>query len=222
MTTSPTDELREQIAEHRRKNALRRAGAFVDCPERVLGMRVNPITVRTWTMLFAAESRFVLGGTPMEGDVRNFLWFHSRLFTVGPLAKPLRWLALLPFSARLHLRRDVDYYCAAIALATADIGRIIDDVLADAPKGHDKSGRPAAACLEAQMTHLFSKEYGWSPAQIRSLPLCRLIQLCRCFGDDEEDPEEFAIKCAHLRKRNEALAAERAAKKEEPKTETVA
>lgn len=170
------------------------------------------MTLKTWTALHAIESRFVMGGVPMEGDVRNFLWLHSRLFTTGPFARLLRWIALLNFSAILHRRRnDPDYYCTVVAFAILDIKAIMADVFADAPTTRRRDGAPAQGCLEAQLTHLFVKEYGWTVDFIRSQPLARLIQLARQFGGDEDDAEERRIKEDHLRKRNAELAKEREA-----------
>lgn len=204
----------DQINEYRKANAARRSRAFCEGPDRVLGLAVRPMTLATWTRLHALGSRFVCGGTPLEGDVRNYLWLHSRLFTESRLlARPLRWLALLPFSAFLHRQKDVDYYCATIALASADIYGIIAEVFADAPTGTRRDGSPPQGCLEAQLTHLFAKEYRWPVAYIRAQPLARLIQLARQFSDESEDPTERAIKFAHLRRRNEELAREREARK---------
>lgn len=211
---TPTEEVQSQITEHRKANAARRARAFCDGPDRVLGFAVRRMTLPTCTLLHAIGSRFTTGETPMEGDVRNYLWLHSRLFTDIPfIVKPLRWLALLPFSAALHRQKDVDYYCAVIAMAANDIQGIIADVFADSPRGQRKDGSPAQGCLEAQLIHLFVKEYGWTPAFIRKQPLAQLIQLARQFGGDDEDAQEKEIKFAHLRKRNDELAKEREAKK---------
>lgn len=211
---TPTQTLQGQIAEYRKANASRRARAFIDAPERVLGFAVNPVTVESWTMLNAIESRFAVGGgVPLEGDIRNFLWIHSpfympfRWYNVATFA---RWFSLLPFAAMLHKQKDEDWYCAALAMAVADIQAIIGDTFADAPRGGSKDATQPTGCIEAQMIHIFSKEYGWSVKQVRKLPLARAIQLARQFGTSDEDQGEQEIKFAHLRRRNAELAEERA------------
>jgi hypothetical protein len=227
---TPTEEIQQRLADHRTANSARRARAFCDGMEALpqVGLRVLPMTLKTWTALHGMGSRLVVGGVPMEGDVRNFLWLHSRLFmdsrwyTVPTFAK---WLALLPFSAILHRKRDdADYYCTVIALTILDIKALIGEVFADAPTAKRRDGSPAPGCLEAQLIHLFVREYGWDVEYIRSLPLARLIQLARQFAPDEDDAAEKAIKEDHLRRRNAELQAERDARKImadlPPKTET--
>lgn len=206
-----SEDLQEQIAEYRTANAARRARAFIDCPDYVLGLPVRQMTLPTWTRLHACGSRFVNGGVPLEGDIRNYLWFHSRLFTTGIFAKPLKWLALLPFSAIVHRRRDEDYYCTVIAMGIVDIKNIIAETFEDAPRGKNRDGSAPPACLEAQLIHLFVKEYGWTTEKIRTTPLAQLLQLARCFSLDEDDEGERNIRFAHLKKRNDELAAEKAA-----------
>ena len=222
---SPSQELQEKIAAHRVEQAARRARAFIDCPDRVLGISIKNLTPATWTMLHATNSRFVVpNGPPLEGDIRNYLWFHSRLFTTGFCARPLKWCALLRFSAILHAKRDSDYYCATLVLAAMDIKRILYDALADAPTGGRKDGRAAGACLEAQLITLMGGKLQWSEEKVKRTPLARLMQLRRCLvEDDGDDPVEYGIKMEHLRKRNEELAPERArmAALKEGKPETV-
>jgi hypothetical protein len=210
----PTAQLQQAIADHRAATSARRARAFVDCPDSVLGLNVQPITPRTWTMLQAIGSRLLANETPLEGDVRNYFWFHSRLFRLAsalpaPLSRVLKWFALLRFSVVLHRRRDVDWYCATIATAANEIRGIISDALADAPR----SGRSCAPgpCLEAQLIHFAASAYGWTPERTRAMPLRHLIQLVRSAAPaDEDDESERQIRFAHLRQRNAELAAVRA------------
>ena len=197
----PTDELQSQIDEYREATISRRARAFIDCPDTVAGMTVRPITPRTWTMMHATGNRLICGGQPMEGDIRNYLWFHSPLFTQSRfLARPMKWLALLGFSAVLHRRRGYDWYAATLALVGAQLAGIVQEAVADAPKGGGE-GSPGP-CLEAQITHVLSSAYHWPVEQIRALPLRHAFQLIRCINPDDDDEAERSIRFAHLRKRN--------------------
>lgn len=212
-----TAELRARIDAHRRENASRRARAFVDAPERVLGVAVRPVTPATWTLLQATGNRLLSADTPLEGDVRNFVWFHSSLYmperwwTVHNFA---RWLALLPMSARLHSHKGIEWYCACVALAAADARRILHEAVVDSGGGEGRSGRAPGACLEGQMVHSFSKEYGWTREQIRQTPIAQLMQFRRSFdGEDTDDPVERDIRFDHLRRRNAEMAAAREAAK---------
>jgi hypothetical protein len=211
--TDHTQQLRQRIAAHRASVSARRARAYVDCPDYVLGCACRPLTPPTWTMLHATGNRLATGGVPLEGDLRNYLWFHSRLFLLAAwlpalLARALKWLALLPFSVTLHRRRDPDWYAATLALAGAEIRAIIAEALADAPAGDGRDCAPGP-CLQAQFEHFCAERYGWAPAFTSRQPLRRLFQLRRCLdAATDDDPEERAIRYAHLRERNaSALAA---------------
>lgn len=205
-----SEDLQEQIAEYRAANAARRARAFIDCPDYVLGQPLNPINPKTWTMLCASQSRFLLGQDVMEGDVRNYIWFHSKLFTFGMWAPLLKWFALLRLNYVLGKKNDVDWYSAAIALAASDISAHIEDAIADASKGGNE-GSPGP-CLEAQLSHLFAEKYGWHPKDTCGIPLRKLFQYVRCINPSDDDEGERQIRFAHLKKRNDELAAEKAAK----------
>lgn len=195
----PTDELNQMIAEYRVATIARRARAFIDCPDYVLGLELLPLTPKTWTMLSASGSRFLAGGQPMEGDIRNYLWFHSRLFTLRPwLAPVMKWLALLRFNATLHRKRDIDWYCATVALAAASIYGVIEEALADAAKG---GGGAPGPCLEAQLIHLCAKEYGWLPERTQATPLRHLFQLVRCINPEETEEGERQVRFDFLKKK---------------------
>lgn len=206
--TDHTQQLREKLAAHRRAVSARRSRAYVSCPDRVLGLPVQPITPPTWTLLHAIGSRFVLGGTPLEGDIRNYLWFHSRLFPLAafvpaPVARLLKWFALLRFTVLLRRRRDPDWYVATLTLAGAEITGLLNDALADAPKGNTDCA--PGPCLQAQFEHACASAYGWSPAFTSRQPLRRLFQLLRSAAPaDTDDEAERAIRFAHLRDRNAA------------------
>jgi hypothetical protein len=203
------------LAEYRRATAHRRAAAFCDLPDYVLGIPVLPVTPRTFSMLFAIESRFIFGGQPMEGDVRNFLWFHSPLYANCAVAgwQGRKRRALAPLCRQLGVERwrrwlglgiSADRYAAALVLAISDINKILDDAFADAPRG--KSTKAPLASLEATLIHEFAAAYDWTPERTRNTPLRQLFQLNRCVaaysGHDVRDDGEDAILADHLLKKN--------------------
>lgn len=206
----PTLALQAAIAQHRSAVAARRARAFVDCPDTVLGLSLRPLTPRSWTLLHAIGSRLLTGEQPLEGDVRNYLWFHSLLFPLAsrlpaPGSRLLKWLSLLPFSAVLHRRRDVDWYAATLAVAIHEVHGLLADALADAPQS-DRACAPGP-CLEAQFIHFAAATYGWPPARTRATPLRQLMQLVRAAHPADDDEQERQIRFAHLRQRNAELQA---------------
>lgn len=196
-----TEELNRKIQEYRSAVIDRRARAFVDCPDYALGLELKPLTPKTWTMLHATGNRLICGGQPLEGDLRNYIWFHSENYTIGGrFAKLRKWSALLRFNIMLRRRQSSDWYVACLALMGTELARIINDTLADAPKG----GNPTSPgpCMEAQFIGLFAKEYGWNPEYTREQPLRKLFQLRRNFDQSDDDDGERAIRFNHLRQRN--------------------
>ena len=165
-------------------------------------------------MLHASGNRFVTGGQPLEGDVRQYIWYSSPLFAEkGRWVRVRKWRALLRFSMMMHHRKGADWYVASLALITSELARIIDETLADAPAGGG-DGSPGP-CLEAQLIHIFASHYHWPAEYTREQPMRKLFQLIRNFTDDDDEGER-RIKFAHLRQRNEELAKQRNAQPTEP------
>lgn len=217
--------LQQQIDEYRREAAKRRAAAFCDAPEAVLGTPVLPLTPRTYSMLHAIGSPFVLGGEKREGDVRNYLWFHSRFYGHyrSPFWRWRKWWALNRLTTlltqpihRLFGVASVDRYVAVLVMASNDIDQIIHEALADCPASEGR-GRPCGATMEAQLCDLFKRRYGWDMEYTRNQPLKRLFQLYRAMEPDAEDAGERAIHREYLLKRNQELRA--AAQAEKPNGE---
>lgn len=216
------------LLEYRARTAKRRAAAFCDVPDYVLDIPVQPLTPATFSMLFAAGNAFVTGASPQERDVREYLWFHSDLWVHGAAAdwwqRKRRALAPLEFALWPRVRRwlglkpDRNHVTALLALAIADIQELLENAFADAPA---KSARPtkSVASLEGFFVHEFASAYGWPPERTRHTPLRQLMQLHRCIraarGDELDDQGEAEILAAHLKARNDALAAERAKKQQQ-------
>lgn len=192
----------------------------------VLGRHVLPLTPRTFSLLVATESRFILGGAPDERDVRNYLWFHSPLFAHRNQFA-WRWrkrLALLPLNRELYQpwRRVVGrepslaYAAGILALAITDIREIVEEAFADAPPAGGQSSRAPVGTYEAQMIHQFASAYQWTPDRTRNTPIKQLLQLLRCQEagrtGEVKDTAEQEMLAAHLTRRNAELAKARAAR----------
>jgi hypothetical protein len=175
-------------------------------------------------MLLATGSAFFTGATPEERDVRNYLWFHSRLYAhCGVPDWPQRKKAALrrfahqlqnPWKRRLGMKLDRSRYLAALCLAAVEIKGFVDDAFADAPARSGRPGKPIAG-LEAFFVHEFASAYGWAPERTRHTPLRQLVQLHRCIrssrGEELTDDGEDRLLFEHLKARNAALAAKRTA-----------
>lgn len=222
MTQSPYLRL-PALVEYRERAAARRAAAFCDIPDTVLGIPVEPLTPRSYSRMFASRSTFIFGKAdevPSEDDVINFLWFHSAGFVLPghPEWEARKRRALAPWRRAINppWRRAVGLgastarRASAMAIAVSEITAIIDDAFADAP-GATEGGQPIAS-LAAHFVHEFSNSYpSWTVERIMGTPLAQLFQLYRCAarqrGIDVRDRREDAILHAHLRLRNEAIRA---------------
>lgn len=196
--------IQEKLDHYRRTAALRRAAAFAPVPDYILGLAVRPITPPVYSLLHAIGSPLVCGGAaPLEGDLRNYVWFSSRWFTPRRwLARWLKPLVLFPLTLRLA-SGDVHRYHAALALALFDLRQILDDLFADAPAGgRSLPGSPPT--LEAQLINTFATAYRWPPERTRSTPLRQLFQLLRCLDPEARDSGEAAVIADHLAEKNAA------------------
>lgn len=208
-----------QLDAYRKATAKRRATAFCDAPEYVFGIEVKPLTPATWSMLCATGSRFVKGETALEGDVRNYLWFHSPRYGLKASKRVKRralgrltMAATQPWARWLGLKPSITRYCSVLATAVAEIETLIFEAFADAPQAKSNKGKPLAT-LESQLIVEFARELYWAPEQTRHTPLKQLFQHLRCIhaskGHEPEDAGEDAMLYAHMKARNDALLAAR-------------
>lgn len=195
---------------YRAEASKRRAAAFCDAPDYVLGQEVRPLTPRTFSMLLAVDCHFIVGGRATEGDVRNYLWFHSPDWCHSGVAgwqrrkaqaiRPLLRELASPIRRAMGLPLDLARYGAALALAVADVRRLVEEAFADCPAGSGDG--VAVATMEAQMVNTFAREYHWTAEQTRNTPLRQLFQLLRCLrasrGEDVGDRGEQEILAAHI------------------------
>jgi hypothetical protein len=213
------------LLEYRAKVSRRRAAAFCDAPEYVLGSEVRPLTPATFSMLHAVGNAFVTGARPEVSDVRDYLWFHSPLYGHCGVKdwrqrkrKALRRFgnqACAPWRKWLGRAPDLNRFRAVMAMAVSEIEALVNDAFADAPPRSGTKTRPTAS-LEASLIDEFASSYRWEPERTRNTPLRQLFLLLRCIragrGQEVGDDGENEIIYAHLRARNDAIAAERATK----------
>jgi hypothetical protein len=213
-----------EIPEYRAAQAKRRAEAFCDAPEYVLGVEVRPLTPATFSMLLATGNSFICGGKPTELDVRHYLWIHAPTFChCGDPARDKKYKAALrpldralcePWRKLLGLGASHARYFPALWRAVVEIRQLVENAFADAGSASGRPGKPLAT-LEAFFIHEMAIAYHWVPERTRHTPLRQIIQLHRCIrgarGDEVGDEGEDNILASHLEKRNAALAAERAA-----------
>lgn len=217
-----------ELTEYRRATSLRHATAFCDAPDYVTGIQVLPLTPRTWSMLYAINSRFVHGGLIGEGDVRNFIWFHSPLYAdlsvkgwqarKSKALRPLEWMLTTHPLRQWLVKPSPSRYAAVLKIATDDIRQIFNQAFGAAETGHGRPTKPIAS-MEAQLIHAFALAYRWEPEKTRNYPLRKLFQLLRCIrasnGGETRDTGEEEILERHLQRRLATIEAARAADKAE-------
>lgn len=135
-----------------------REQAFLDLPELVCGIEVQPLTLRRMLLLSAVGSPFIAGGTVSAYDVGVFF-----LALTGQPRGLKRW-RLLRRVGLLNAEKTV-----------AEIGAFFDESFQDSPAG----GREDSAnyySFAAGMVDCFAGEYGWTEREILDVPVKRLFQ----------------------------------------------
>lgn len=212
------------LLEYRAQAAQRRAAAFCDAPNAILGMAIRPFTPATYSALYAMRSPFLLQRSPQIEDVAAFIWLHSPDYCHTGIAgwhqkktralAPLRRQLRQPWRRWLGMRPDRDHALAVVAIASAEIIRIVDEAFADAPAAAGRPAKPLAT-LEAFFVHEMAVAYGWTPDRTRHTPIAQLMQLHRCIrsarGQEITDDGEDKLLAAHLRRRQQELDAQRTA-----------
>jgi hypothetical protein len=223
--TKPVQDFRLRLpalVEYRERAAKRRAAAFVEGDDEVMGQTVRPLTPATYSLLMAHGSHFLCGGIATEGDVRNYLWFHSPIYADNRTPdwqwRKKRTLRRATFEFQQPWRKWIGQkpcphrYQATLNIAVANIRGLVEEAFADAAPASGKPGAPLAT-LEAQLVHEFATAYNWPPEKTRQTPLRQLFQLHRCIraarGEDVKDDGEQRILAMHLLRRLSEMQAQR-------------
>ncbi len=160
-----------------------RLAAFVDYEPLVCGLRLRPVTLRTYTLLLAWRNAFVVGGPVTIKDIVQFVWAHHPRFS--QFAERDRARVQRQCFRALHLgwfRRR--YSPAAFTAAIAEIRRIVHEALADFPAGSDDA-EPLPHALAPQLVSLLLRghpgalDFTAACHLVNTLPLARLMQFIR-------------------------------------------
>jgi len=148
------------------REAAIRDAAFLDMPESILGLQVNPLTIRIFLALNGIASPFVRGEAATAADVARFLW------AVSPLYSPTYHKARANFVAGLRKLKAEPL--------TKAIRAYMDEAFLDAPAANTEgeSGAPFASWASALVDFLAS-QYSWSEREILDMPLKRAWQYVR-------------------------------------------
>ncbi len=178
-----------------------RDAAFLDIPEWINGVPVQPLTLDLFNRLVAIRSPFVVGGGKFSAvDIGNFLWTMSprwrpirmRINRRGePVATGFNILRKFLF-LRQHRRaivttirkdelreslksgRNKFIPCAETAV---EIYSFINEAFYDAPSSNGRNKSKSYSSWNAILVHEFKKAYNWEPEKTLSVPVRVLFQL---------------------------------------------
>lgn len=140
-----------------------RSAAFINAPELICGLKVNPLNLNHVALLEALGSPYLCGGVPSAEDTAIFLWIVSVQFKAFDI------------EARDAFVRSIAHMDAE--LLQAEIASYMDEAWQDSPSGRDNG--PAPTSWAAAMVDALACEYGWSEAEIMAIPVKRLFQYLR-------------------------------------------
>lgn len=177
------------LARVQQQSAERRSVAWAPVPQRVLGLRLRPITPATFDLMHGTGNAFICGKAPVLADVENFILFHAPEF--DPDCPAPRWFSRFRIAWRtaaalcpLFTMRRQSVWAQQFLRAVREIRAIVADTWADALPGNDgEDASPTlAASLHAQLADTFAREYHTWPlaTPFRHTPLAQLFQLARC------------------------------------------
>ena len=176
------------LVEAEQSEAFDRLAAFTDCPERIAGVEVIPLTPRLALELDAGGSAFFRGGIPTSGDVAAFLWHVSvQRQKPGPwYLTRKRWSAVNQ-SRFITSIVTLDYFEA--------FGRIrdyLEDSASDGPARRESTG-PAYAGWASGMVDAVASRYGWAEDEILDIPFKRLWQYWRRWSHRETEGKQIFL-----------------------------
>lgn len=132
--------------------------SFLDLPEKLCGIEVQPLTLRRWILLNSCGSPFVCGGIVEPYDVA------SMFIVLTGKNRGFRKFLLLRKVRRLRLKESI-----------AEIELFFDEQLQDKPAS-TKGEYVSYFSFAAGLVDRFGSEYGWSEAQTLDAPVKRLFQ----------------------------------------------
>lgn len=205
-------------------NDRRRAAAMVVEHDTVAGLRLQPITPRSYSMLLALGSPFAYRQPGGAADVRNYVWLHCSRFTMDPTrsdSEREKALAALERNIlpawhrwRYSRRKQHDIRATGYAVAAARIAEILEETFADAP-APGRGGPAVGASLEAQFLEVFAQWPTWPlPTSVSSTPLRKLYQLLRAMNGGDFNNNEADLIAEELRRDNLPAMAARGGRKD--------
>jgi hypothetical protein len=187
-----------KLRETRARVAQRRVEAFVDYSPMVCGMRLQPVTLASYSRLIAFCSPFVCGLPIDFRAVFEFCWLHSPDFSAenakgrrACLRRVYRYIhprfgmlnafcRLLAVSRRLrwlrHFTRPTPI--ERLAEAVEQIRHLLDEATHDLPRGGEDD-QPAPVAFHAQILNTFRRTLALPYAEAEAMPMKRLVQLFR-------------------------------------------
>jgi len=177
--------LRDAIA----KQEFIRDSSLMPVTENLCGFEVRQMTLIDFVALRLVKSPFIVGGIPDCHAIRTFLWRMSPRYNLSGGWHRWRIMMrckkyLIPLEPMIHTRRAVKRWGVASIAALERRGRVIiairdfvKDTLQDWPSGKAPIGDAVSYYSDAvAIVGSVAREYGWSYAELTSIPLKLLLQ----------------------------------------------
>lgn len=152
---------------------------------RICGVPVRQMTLDDLVLLDAAGNPFVCGGVATAPHIAQFLWIISPQFGAfrsldgRPFPRIRAWREA---RAKARFTRSIRLIDSTEAIA--GIQSYMDEMFLDTPpsrSGHDNE--PPIVSFSASIVSVLATRFGWTHAEVRSLPIPLIYQYIRLITD---------------------------------------
>lgn len=134
--------------------------AWLDVPERVGNIEVQPMNLKHLLILDGIDSPMIKGGDVGEKDLLMFLWVLSPEFCYSPKARDKFFV---------KARKQTNFILKEMVQEMLDKAFAESDTMNNSEKSQ--------TFFIAYFVDCFAREYGWTVDEIMGIPLARAFQL---------------------------------------------
>lgn len=163
-------------------DAESRDAAYLDLPQSICGIDVEPVTLRQLVRLMLVRTPFLCAGEIQPEDIANFLW-HISPHYLHPYKRGLdkgSAMALLEITQRRKEEFTAEVMAVPAAAAVKEIHEYLDETFFDAPSGGGTaaSNGPMTSFAE-NVIGIIASNYHWTEDAILDRAMVRNYQSIR-------------------------------------------
>lgn len=143
---------------------------------KVLGEKLEQMTVQTWFDLLAVKSPVLYNGTPTQASVVDYIWRHSKKRTNNKILRFFRLLWIEIKVARAYKRLDLDMMRVLVNHADMALEEYPSD---NQEPSQRKSNTMPGISGPASMVDEIASRYSLHPREVLSMPLRQAFALQR-------------------------------------------